>query len=95
METAICKNCQFYIQHYALGENGFFRVNCGHCTCERVKRKRPDTKGCDHFLPGAADADSFVTKEYLSKRLLDYVLSLDLLPEIMGDAGNLGANHEK
>ena len=81
MEATICKDCRFYVQHYGISGNKFTRVYCGHCTFSRLKRKLPDAKTCEHFLPGTTGTDSFVTKEYLTKELLHYVLSLDLLPE--------------
>ena len=41
----------------------------------------PDKPGCAHFTPGAGDTEAFVTKEYLTKALLNRVLQLELLPE--------------
>lgn len=82
MTKAQCKNCQFYLQHYGLDKRQFYRVYCGHCTFSGVRRKLPDTDGCEHFLPAPDDAAPFVTKEYLSKALLAYMLDLDLLPEL-------------
>ena len=35
-----------------------------------------------HYIAGSAPEEAFATKEYLSKELLQYILSLDLLPEI-------------
>ena len=77
-----CKDCQYYLQHYTLDKRRMFRVYCGHCTKTRHKRKLPDTKVCEHFVPGSLQEDAFVTKEYLSKELLQYMLGLELLPEI-------------
>lgn len=82
MSDHICNECQHYLQHYALNTHKIFQVYCGHCTFKTPKRKRPDTKACDHFTPGTTQVDSFVTKEYLSKELLHYLLNLELLPEI-------------
>jgi hypothetical protein len=47
-----------------------------------MRRKRPDTPGCECFEFGADPTDAFVTKEYLSRELLRYVLNMELLPEI-------------
>lgn len=82
MDEKQCKNCQHYLQHFALNNRRIFRVNCGHCTFTRPKRKQPDAKACENFIPGSVPEDAFASKEYLSKQLLQYVLSLDLLPEI-------------
>lgn len=77
-----CQNCQYYIQHFALNKRKIFRVDCGHCTFAHPKRKRPNTKACENHMPGIAPEEAFITKEYLSKELLQYLLRLELLPEI-------------
>ena len=82
MEEKQCKNCQFYLQHYALDKRKIFRVHCGHCTFTRPRRKRPDAKACENYAPGTVPEDAFASKEYLSKELLHYLLSLELLPGI-------------
>lgn len=81
-----CKECQHYLQHYTFDSRKIFRVYCGHCTLERAKRKRPDAQACKNYIPGTLQEDAFVSKEYLSKELLAYILRLELLPEI-GDRG--------
>ena len=55
---------------------------CGHCTYQKVKAKRPDARACEHYLPSESLEETFATKEYLSKALLEYMLHLELLPEI-------------
>ena len=82
MGEEICRNCAFYLQHFTMDQGRIFRVYCGHCTQRRYKRRLPDAKICDQFRPGSAPEDAFASKEYLSKALLQYVLSLELLPEI-------------
>lgn len=77
-----CNACQYFLQHYCFDKRKLFRVYCGHCTFSGVKRKHPDAKACENFIAGLTDTDAFATKEYLSKELLQYVLSLQLLPEI-------------
>ena len=84
MDERVCRNCAYYLYHYTLDKRKIFRVYCGHCTRSRHKRKQPDTKACELFQPGSKQEDAFVTKEYLSKELLQYILSLELLPEIEG-----------
>ena len=82
MEEQQCKNCQYYIQHYALDSKKIVRVRCGHCTYPRVSGKQPDAKACENFTEGKSREDAFVSKEYLSKALLEYMTSLELLPKI-------------
>ena len=83
MDDNLCGTCVYYRQHYTFDRRKIFRVNCGHCTCQRVKVKRPNTKACAHYLAGEALEESFATREYLSKELLEYILKLELLPEIV------------
>ena len=82
MDEQQCKDCLYFHQHYGLNGRKIFRLYCGHCTFSRVKRKLPDTKVCENFIPGSAQEEAFASKEYLSKELLQYMLSLGLLPEI-------------
>ena len=82
MSETTCSSCMYFKQHYALDERTIFRVYCGHCTCQRVKHKRPDTKICKNYIQKKPDESAFVSKEYLSKKLMDYMLSLELLPTI-------------
>lgn len=82
MNEQHCADCQHYLRHYTFNSRKIFRVHCGHCTFSRPKRKQPDAKTCQNFTPSSPQEDVFVTKEYLSKELLQYVLQLDLLPEI-------------
>ena len=46
------------------------------------QKQKPDTPACDQFDPAPPDESAFATKEYLSKELLQYLLSLELLPKI-------------
>ena len=82
MEEIRCKHCQYFIQHYALCSGKLTQVYCGHCTYQRIKTKRPDAKACEHYLFSESAAKAFAAKEYLSKALLEYMLKLELLPEI-------------
>ncbi|MBQ7340806.1 MAG: hypothetical protein IJW41_01375 [Oscillospiraceae bacterium] len=82
MEQNSCKDCINFRQHYALNNKKLFRVYFGHCTRYSPKAKRPDAAACEHFEPASPDEDAFVSREYLSKELLQYVLKLELLPEI-------------
>ncbi len=77
-----CQNCKYYLQHYTFDKRKIFRVQCGHCIFPRPRTKRPYTKACENYTPGTVPEDAFASKEYLSKELLQYMLSLELLPEI-------------
>lgn len=82
MKENKCGDCLHYLRHYTFDERKIFRVFCGHCRYSRPKRKQPDAKACENFAPGQRPEEAFANKEYLSKKLLQYVLSLELLPEI-------------
>lgn len=82
MNAQLCKNCKYFHQHYGLGEQGLFRLYCGHCSLSHPKNKKPDQKACGEFVPGENKENTFVSKEYLYKALLDRVMNLELLPEI-------------
>lgn len=82
MDNNFCNTCAHYRQHYTFDNRKIFRVYCGHCTYQKFKRKRPDSKACDNYLLSESVEETFVTKEYLSKALLEYMLRLELLPEI-------------
>lgn len=82
MLKTMCNNCLYYRQHYVLDDHHIFRVHCGHCTFYESKRKKPDSKECENCTPSDPYEEPFATKEYLSKALLEYVLRLELLPQI-------------
>ena len=82
-----CKECKYFIQHYGLNGGHFFKIYCGHCRYSRAKRRLPDGKACENFVEGEPDEEKFVTKEYLTKELLKYVLEMELLPDIEEQGG--------
>lgn len=82
MDQKICKNCAHFQQHYSFNRQKIFRVYCGHCTLRTAKKRNPDAVACEEFTSGPADEEAFATKDYLSKALLEYMFSLELLPEI-------------
>ena len=82
MNSQTCQNCKHFRQHYGLEETRIFRVYCGHCVLPRIKNKKPDQKACEKFAQKENKEKDFVSKEYLSKFLLDWVRQLELLPEI-------------
>lgn len=83
MSSDICRSCAYFRQHYTFDKRRIFRVCCGHCTFANPSRKKPDAKSCEHFTPAESAEDAFVSKEFLSKELLDYMLRMELLPEIL------------
>ncbi len=82
MDRNICSTCMYYRQYYTFDQRKIFRVHCGYCTYSRPKTKRPDSRICENYIQADFVEKAFVTKEYLSKALLEYVLKLELLPEI-------------
>lgn len=82
MKGTACKNCLHFKQHYILSEDRFLRAHCGHCTFSRVKRKKPDSVGCEKFEFAQKDEERFVSKQYLSKKLLHRLMHVELLPQI-------------
>lgn len=82
MEHNTCSTCAYYRQHYTFDRRKIFRVYCGHCAYRRPKTKRPDSKICESYIQSEPDEAAFATREYLSKALLEYMLHLELLPQI-------------
>ena len=82
MKQITCSSWQNFIQHYTYVHNRFFRIHCGHCICKRLKIKKPDAAACENYVQAAPEENEFVTKEYLSKKMLDYFMRMELLPEI-------------
>ena len=82
MEQLTCESCAYFHQHYGLDQKRIFRVYCGHCALARPIKKTPDSKACINYKQGQKDEKAFVSKEYLSKELLQYMMKLELLPEI-------------
>ena len=86
MEQNICNTCVYYRRHYSFDQRKIFQVNCGHCAGKRIRRKRPDAKACEDYVQRDPEESTFVSKEYLTKELLGYMMQLDLLPEIYDSA---------
>ena len=82
MENQTCQNCKHFYQHYGLNGTKIFRLQCGHCGLPRLRIKKPYQKACAEFVQGENKEKEFVSKEYLSKALLDWIRQLELLPEI-------------
>lgn len=84
-----CRDCQYFLQHYIFAASKCVWVNCGHCIFGRVKHRASLARCCGNFEPKEIE-EELVTKEYLSKKLLEYVLSLDLPPKIEGGPPDKG-----
>ena len=82
MNELQCRNCSYFCQHYGIDKQKIYQLYCGHCMRSRVQRKTPNTKACESFVQLQTEETPFVTKKYLSKELLRYIMALDLLPEI-------------
>ena len=82
MEEKTGESCEFFMQHYGMRGGRVFWIHCGHCTFSKVFKTRPDKKACAHYVPGESDRDGFVSKEYLRKELLQYMMKLEIMPEI-------------
>lgn len=85
MNTPTCKTCKYFTQHYVLTEQYAMPVECGHCCCPRVKKRAPDSPACANYeagcpLLGFPDRDRVI--HYLTTKLLDHILSLELPPEL-------------
>ena len=77
-----CSDCKRFVQHYTFCNGKIMRVYCGHCGYPRTKIRKPDCKACGHYEQGIKDEENFANKEYLTKRLFEYVLNLELIPQI-------------
>lgn len=90
MEKPVCKDCQHFIQHYGNKDGRFFQLNCGHCKIRKKRQNRPSDHICKLFSPGIPDLMEPVTKEYLTKDILDYILRLDLLSDLLEEIKVVG-----
>ena len=81
-ENQTCQKCEHFRRHYGVDGTRIFRLHCGHCVLPRMKNKKPDQAACEKFVQKENKEKDFVSKEYLSKTLLDWFRQLELLPEI-------------
>ena len=81
MTERTCKECENYVQHYALLEGRFHSVFCGHCLKKKRKKVKPFTPICENYLPGESREEQLVTKAYLTKALLQRLWELELWSE--------------
>ena len=82
MEKTTCGTCAYFHQHYGISEGKIFRLHCGHCAYPRMRNKRPTANACEHYVFAQPDEDTFVSKQYLTKELLQHLLNMELLPPI-------------
>ncbi len=57
MEEKSCENCKYYVQHYIKHKRFLLKVNCGHCTNDKLKNKfaRENAKlrkNCEYWEKG-------------------------------------------
>ena len=49
----MCRNCEFFVQHYVSTGTGYMATACGHCVQgKRVKDRSPENV-CQYFKLGA------------------------------------------
>ena len=82
MPKEMCRNCRFFIQHYILNNGKLRWVNYGHCIQGRFRNREAYGKICEHYEYQAPVEDGYADREYLSKELLQKVLSMELLPQL-------------
>lgn len=88
MPDLFCGNCAHYRQHYILSKACCEGVNCGHCVYPRLKHRKPNDKVCTNYQyrnnpPGLPNRQQVI--QFLTKEMLQYILSIDLPPEIKND----------
>jgi len=94
MDGITCKSCTHFYQHYGMRNGKVYKVFCGHCVAAKGRPRmcRPYQKVCENYSPGVDPVEDYVTKEYLTKALLDRILKLELWPgeEIPPESENPG-----
>lgn len=88
METTICRNCEHFHLHYTLDQYQATPLDCGHCSYPRLKKRRPSAPACVHYAKQKAPKelpDREKVLSFLTVDLLEYILGLELPPEVDGD----------
>jgi len=80
INKSTCSSCKYFIQHYTLLNGHLNEVDCGHCIKPRVKTRKPETAACGHYAVKSPDKEALVSREYLTRALLEKLLSLQLAP---------------
>lgn len=79
-EINVCENCFHFHQHYGISKGKIFEVYFGHCSFRRIKAiSKPDKNSCEHFVFCDKQNNEFLSKQFLYKELLLYLLNLELL----------------
>ena len=82
MENPTCQTCARFHQHYGISEGKIFRLHCGHCVYPKMRNKRPTATACQHYVFAPPEEDNFVSRHYLTKKLLQHILNMELMPPI-------------
>lgn len=73
-----CGNCARYVQHFAIFDGRLTKIVCGHCMDKKRKKTEQEMIACEEFVAGESVDNKMVRREYLTKELLQKVLSLEL-----------------
>lgn len=73
-----CGECAHYIQHYAIFEGKLSPIYFGHCVQKKRKRVDQISPACELYVQGEPIENRLVTKKYLTKELLQKLLSMEL-----------------
>lgn len=73
-----CGECVHYIQHYAIFEGKLNKIYFGHCVMKKRKKLDQISPACELYVPGEPIENQLVTKKYLTKELLQKLLSMEL-----------------
>ena len=90
MEDKVCKNCAHYRRHYIIDKARCTAVNCGHCVCVRIKKRRPDDPACEQYRYRDNHADLPDRKEvidYMTTDFLKWVQEKMVPPYVEEDEG--------
>ena len=73
-----CGECVHYIQRYAILEGELRKIFSGHCTQKRRKKLDQISPAGELYIQGEPIDSKLVTKKYLTKELLQKLLSMEL-----------------
>lgn len=86
MTQATCRNCTHFHQHYTLDKQSCSAIDCGHCDCPRLRHRAASAAPCGRFAPRVDPPELPDRKDvvhYLTTEVLQYILNLELPPEIV------------
>lgn len=68
-----CSNCKYFIQHYNIGKNFIYKIDCGHCSkCEKTLNVK--VKQCPHF----ENIDPKIIKQENKRYIYDVIKNIEL-----------------